>query len=108
LGQFEDSEMTFLARLLRYLFWVMVAWWTVSLLRRLVGHMGASQTQREPDIDMPGDSFSQKLVRDPVCGMHLAPSLALAVKQGGEMLHFCSPQCRDKYLGNTQKFVANA
>lgn len=99
--------MTFIARVLRFLFWVAVLSWSVSLLRRLVNHMGA-QAPSNRDIEVPSDSFSQKLVRDPVCGMHLAPGLALAVKQGGETVHFCSPECRDKYLRDTQKFAANA
>jgi YHS domain-containing protein len=102
--------MTFIARLLRFVFWVAALSWGVSLLRRLVNHMGAGAPQTPPngDIEIPGDSFSQKLVRDPVCGMHIAPGLALAVKQSGESLYFCSPECRDKYLGNTRKFAANA
>jgi YHS domain-containing protein len=99
--------MTFIARLLRFLFWVVVLTWAMSLLRRLVNRMQAGARDEKRDIDLPSDSFSQKLVRDPVCGMHIAPSLALTVKQGGETVHFCSPECRDKYLGNMQKFAAN-
>jgi YHS domain-containing protein len=99
--------MTFIARLLRFLFWVVVLTWAMSLLRRLVSRMQAGGAPEKRDIDLPNDAFSQKLVRDPVCGMHIAPSLALTVKQGGETVHFCSPECRDKYLGNTQKFAAN-
>jgi len=100
--------MTFIARLLRFLFWAVLLSWAMSLLRRLVNHMGASQRPENRDIDLPSNAFSQKLVRDPVCGMHIVPSLALALKQGGETLHFCSTECRDKYLGETQKFAANA
>jgi uncharacterized protein len=99
--------MTFIARLLRFLFWVVVLTWAMSLLRRLVNRMQAGARGEKRDIDLPSDSFSQKLVRDPVCGMHIAPGLALTVRRGGETVHFCSPECRDKYLGNTQKFVAN-
>lgn len=99
--------MTFIARLLRFLFWVVVLTWVMSLLRRLVNRMQAGGSREKRDIDLPSDAFSQKLVRDPVCGMHIAPTLALTVKQGGETVHFCSPECRDKYLGNAQKFAAN-
>jgi YHS domain-containing protein len=99
--------MTFIARLLRFLFWVVVLSWTMSLLRRLVNRMQASSPGEKRDIDLPSDAFSQKLVRDPVCGMHIAARLTLTVKHSGEPVHFCSPECRDKYLGNTQKFVAH-
>jgi YHS domain-containing protein len=46
------------------------------------------------------------LVRDPVCGMHMAAELSLPVKQGAEVLHFCSPECRDKYLGETTRTIS--
>jgi YHS domain-containing protein len=99
--------MTFIARLLRFLFWVAVLSWGVSLLRRLVNSMGSGQRSNQ-DIDVSSDAVSQKLVRDPVCGMHVAPSLALTVTQGGETVYFCSPECRDKYINQSGKFAANA
>ena len=100
--------MTFIVRLLRFLFWVVVLSWAMSLLRRLVNHMGASPRPENRDIDVPSDAVNQKLVRDPVCGMHIAPSLALMEKSGGETLYFCSAECRNKYLNDTKKFAANA
>lgn len=60
------------------------------------------------DTNLPAEPSSQKLVRDPVCGMHIAPGLALSVNDGIEMVHFCSPECRDRYLGGRNKFAANA
>jgi len=101
--------MSFIARLLRYLFWVAVVSWTVSLLRRLVNQMGAAHPDAasNPDVDVPNDAVNQRLVRDPVCGMHLAPGLAFEVKQGGECVYFCSPECRDKFISETQKFAAH-
>jgi YHS domain-containing protein len=102
--------MTFIARFLRYLFWVAVVSWTVSLLRRLVNQMAAAHPDggSNPNVDVPNDSVNQKLVRDPVCGMHLAPGLALQVRHGGESLYFCSPQCREKFLRETPRFAANS
>ena len=102
--------MSFIVRLLRFLFWVALLSWGVSLLRRLVERMGAGPERERAnrDIDVSEDAVSQKLVRDPVCGMHLAPGLALATKQGGETLYFCSEQCRDQYMNQRGKFAANA
>jgi len=99
--------MTFIARLLRYLFWVVVISWSVAILRRLVKQTGNSGLRQNRDMDVPTDAVSQKLVRDPVCGMHVAQGLALPLKQGAETLFFCSAECRDKYLSETQKFAAN-
>lgn len=59
-------------------------------------------------MDVPNDEVTQKLVRDPVCGMHIAEGLSLPLKQGKETLYFCSTECRDKYLSENQKFAANA
>jgi YHS domain-containing protein len=100
--------MGFIVRMLRYLFWVAVASWIVALLRRLVNQMGQGQSTTQPYVDVPSDAVSQKLVRDPVCGMHIAEGRSLPVKQGSEVLHFCSAECRDKYLSENRRFAANA
>jgi len=46
-------------------------------------------------------------VRDPVCGMHLDETLSIPFREEGELLHFCSPACRDLYAVNARKFAAN-
>jgi YHS domain-containing protein len=38
-----------------------------------------------------------KLVRDPVCGTYVAPGTSLALRDGGEIYHFCSEQCRAEF-----------
>lgn len=100
--------MTFIARMLKYLFWLVIVSWTVAILRRIVGKMMSGNVGPKPYVDVPNNAVNQKLVRDPVCGMHIAEGLALSVKQGGEILYFCSAECRDKYLDGTQKISASA
>jgi YHS domain-containing protein len=39
-----------------------------------------------------------KLVRDPVCGMFVAPSNALVVGTGAEAKYFCSEKCRREWM----------
>jgi len=99
--------MTFIARLLRFVFWVVVVSWGVVLLRCLVQRMGRGAAQSQAAVDVPNDAITRKLVRDPVCGIHLAEVLALPLRQDGELLHFCSTACRDKYLSETRKIAAN-
>lgn len=99
--------MTFIARILRYVFWVLIVSWAVSIFRRMVRNMGGAIPTAHPDIDVPNDAISRKLVRDPVCGMHLAESVAIPLREGGELLHFCSLDCREKYLACVRKFAAN-
>jgi YHS domain-containing protein len=38
-----------------------------------------------------------KLVRDPVCGTHVAPANALTLTAGGTTHYFCSEDCRRAY-----------
>jgi YHS domain-containing protein len=102
------NPMTFIARILRFLFWVLIVSWSVSLLRRVVNSMGAAAANRQQPIDVASDTVSRKLVRDPVCGMHLAEGLAIAERSGGEPVFFCSEECRNKFMVEPRKFAANA
>ena len=104
--------MTFIARILRYIFWVLVVSWVASWLRRAVTRMGEGAEKHEPNVDVPSvdipsDAVTRKLVKDPVCGMHLTESLAIPLRESGQLVHFCSMECRDKYASGTQKFAAN-
>ena len=100
--------MAFIARLLRFLFWVVIVSWSVSLLRRLVASMGAASPHRNDPLDVPSDAVARKLVRDPVCGMHLTEGLAIVERNAGAPVYFCSEECRDKFMGEPKKYVANA
>jgi YHS domain-containing protein len=37
------------------------------------------------------------LKRDPVCGTYVPADNSVRKVVAGEVLHFCSPECRDKY-----------
>ncbi|HMI54248.1 MAG TPA: hypothetical protein VK525_22255 [Candidatus Saccharimonadales bacterium] len=110
--------MNFLARIFRYLFWLLIVSWGATLLKRIVVGMlryaaGVSLKQQRPVAATAPDSMpetqvgSRRLVRDPVCGMHIAEVLAIPLREEAELVHFCSTTCRDAYLGNTRKMAAN-
>ena len=67
-----------------------------------------SHARREsaPPSGQPAAS-SRRLVRDPVCGVHIAEERAIPLRVGGEVVHFCSVTCRDQYVATEQKFAAN-
>ena len=99
--------MEILTRILRFLFWLVVLSWGVSLLRRLFGRgsrEGSPAGRGQPVPEAPG---GKRLVRDPVCGMHVAEELAISAKTGNGLVHFCSAECRDRYLRETEKLAAN-
>ncbi len=116
--------MNFLARIFRFLFWLLILSWSVALLRRALAWMlrGPMPAQAEQDATgsaagagagtEPSNTQSgvaaRKLVRDPVCGMHVAEVLAVPLRESGELVHFCSVACRDKYVSGTRRMAANA
>ena len=102
--------MNFLARIVRFLFWLLVVSWGLRLLRRIVGSMLRNSKEPGPESAdaSPGiPAAARQLVRDPVCGVHVDETLSIPFREGGELLHFCSPACRDAYAANTRKFAAN-
>jgi uncharacterized protein len=78
------------AWVLRVLVVLVVLWALWRLLRGVLQGAGmlASGTQPKPTV---------KLVRDPVCGVFVAPSTALVARAGGETAYFCSEKCRREW-----------
>jgi YHS domain-containing protein len=99
--------MEFLARIFRFLFWTLVLSWGVWLLKRLFNSQVQAAQSAESDARSAAESTGRRLVRDPQCGMHVAEELAVPIRMGNEMIHFCSPECRDRYLQETHKLAAN-
>jgi hypothetical protein len=110
-----------LARIFRFLFWLLIVSWSVALLRRVLAWMLRGAMPAQTDQDAKGSAAApgagadnaqdglaaRKLVRDPICGTHVAEVLAVPLRQSGELVHFCSVACRDKYVNSTQRMAAN-
>jgi len=99
--------MGILARIIRFLFWLLVLSWGISLLRRFFGWMLRGVGGTSPNRPVQDTPANRRLVRDPLCGMHVAEELARPVRAGNEMIHLCSLECRDRYLSETQKLAVN-
>jgi YHS domain-containing protein len=103
--------MEFLARIFRFLFWTLVLSWGIWLLKRLFNSQVQTQAKHrqtaEGEVRNSAQLSGRRLVRDPQCGMHVAEELALPVRMGNELIHFCSMECRDRYLQQTQRLAAN-
>ena len=41
---------------------------------------------------------SGEMVKDPVCGTYVEKDSAITVRNGDKTLHFCSYECRKKYI----------
>jgi hypothetical protein len=100
--------MDFLSRIVRYLLWVVVVVWGIRLLRWLLGRgfQEAGRSSGQPPASN-AQTRGRRLVRDPVCGVHVAEVLAIPLGEGAETVHFCSTQCRDKYAAGLRKYAAH-
>ncbi len=87
--------MQFLGRVIRFLFWFFLVTW---IGRKLLGWLfqpGEQSRQQQPVRAEP-----VRLVRDPVCGMHVSPKIAITLQQAGQEIHFCSLECREHFLNS--------
>lgn len=81
------------------LFWILLGLLLIRIIFRALA--GKKRSTQAPGRPAPGPDRSpvkpETMLQDPVCGMYLDPSLALPLKQGGQTLHFCSPECLNQY-----------
>ena len=105
------EPMTFLARIVRFLFWLLVISWGAWLLRRVFGSLLQNAAIRQQGANASGElqtpNLARRLVRDPVCGMHVDETLSIPMREGDQVLHFCSIACRDAYVVSSKKFAAS-
>ena len=105
--------MNMLARVARFLVWVLVLSWSMWLLRRVLGWLlrkaeNPSHQSTAGFSATDATKASRRLIRDPICGMHVDETLSIPYREEGELLHFCSIACRDAYVSSMKRFVANA
>jgi YHS domain-containing protein len=92
----------YLARLIVFLI-------VISVIRSVVGYVqrlwhGSQQPppprfvppRQQSPASPPGTATV--LQQDPVCGTYVAIDSSLKRIVGGRVIHFCSPECRDRYL----------
>jgi YHS domain-containing protein len=44
--------------------------------------------------------LSGELKKDPACGTYISAATSIKETVGGQTFHFCSKQCRDKYVAS--------
>ena len=76
----------------RVLIWALLILIVIRLVWRFIG--GVLQGMGHPQ---KGGGQSVGLVRDPVCGMFVAPGNALTSGTGSNTRYFCSEKCRREY-----------
>jgi YHS domain-containing protein len=92
--------------MLRFLLWVLLLYWLLVIVRRVVSWM-LGITRPQDGMGAKPREASRRLHRDPVCGVHVAEEISFPLREGGTTLYFCSEECRRKYAasgtGNVSK-----
>jgi len=100
-----------------YLFRMIVFFVTISVVRSVIQALvrafrgtPSTRNQGQPDSPKQGSpqtgpesggaaSASTLLHQDPVCGTYVAAGSSLRKICGGKVFHFCSEECRERYVG---------
>lgn len=67
-----------------------------SFLRNLFGG-SRTQVPRSRAPQPPPVPAGGELKKDPVCGTYVSTAVSITKTVHGEVLHFCSKECRDQY-----------
>ena len=70
-----------------------------SVLRSLfqTGRDVTRPSQQAPPASRPNVVAGGELKKDPVCGTYVSTGASVTRTVNGQLLHFCSKECRDKY-----------
>lgn len=91
--------------MIRTVLYLLVAILLITFLRYVIGAvlktfgelLGLKQSPRSGRASR--SETAGELKRDPVCGTFVATSTSVKeTLRGGEVVHFCSAACRDKYI----------
>jgi YHS domain-containing protein len=75
---------------------LLLFWLVRNILRTILGGMKSSSLRKSsrpsPTVHTVGE-----LKKDPVCGTFVSVDASVTKRVNGELVHFCSPGCRDNY-----------
>jgi uncharacterized protein len=86
-----------IARLLLY---PLLAVLLITLLRYVIGSIGKAFSEFVAPRTKEATGRAQlvgELKKDPVCGTYVPVTTSVKKTVGGEVIHFCSAACRDRY-----------
>jgi uncharacterized protein len=69
----------------------------IVLYRAVRSWLGRSRN-RGRSVGDPSVRVDDVMIQDPVCGAYFPQSRAVVLDTDGEVLSFCSTECRDRYL----------
>ena len=90
-----------MARLISWLFDVLIIIFVIRAIMRLV--TGGSAPARPRERTSVPERSGGTLVRDPQCGTYVPESRAIRLGSGAQARYFCSTACRDAYAAAEAK-----
>jgi YHS domain-containing protein len=94
----------------RAIFYLLLTVVVITVLKSIVGIVlkGVAEAMKPGSSTAPGAPprptnqvpLTGELKKDPVCGTYIAAATSIKEKVGGQTLHFCSQECRDKYVAS--------
>ena len=82
---------------IRFLVPLLVFFLIRSVLRSIFASLRSYPAPQRRAPDPPPVSAGGELKKDPVCGTYVSTQASLTRSVNGQLVYFCSAQCRDKY-----------
>jgi YHS domain-containing protein len=88
--------------MIRFVVYLFLTVLLISVIRSIAGILGkaiSGASQAGPSGRRPAAEPRKagELKRDPVCGIYISTATSVKRNVGGEVVHFCSVQCSEKY-----------
>jgi YHS domain-containing protein len=95
----------------RAIFYLLLAVIVITVLKSIIGVVlkGVAEAMKPgstaPGAPRPSNQvpLTGELKKDPVCGTYIAAASSIKETVGGQTVHFCSQQCRDKYVASVAR-----
>ncbi len=82
---------------IRFLVPLLVFFLIRSVLKSIFASVRSYPPPQRRPADPPPVSAGGELKKDPVCGTYVSTQASVTRTVNGQLVHFCSAQCRDKY-----------
>lgn len=84
--------------MIRFVLYLFLAVLVLSVVRSIAAILGKAIRAASPaGRPAPEPRKAGELKRDPVCGIYVSTATSIKRTVGGEVLHFCSTRCSEKY-----------
>jgi uncharacterized protein len=85
--------------LIRTLLIALLIFVTLRFVVGIIRYLQSNPSERLSEETGPQSGVNE-MVKDPVCGVYIAASEAIAVTTKHGRIYFCSTKCREKFLEN--------